>query len=108
MLYKIVPFLVWLHLTNRLQEMGELPRGIPNMKQVIPASRSRWLFRLHLGWMLLLLALPFWPNRLTLPAGILLLLIALLLGWHLVSATRLYQRHLAEIERKRREAGQPS
>ena len=107
MLYKIVPFLVWLHLTNRLQEMGELPRGIPNMKQVIPASRSRWLFRLYLGWMLLLLALPFWPSRLTLPAGILLLLIALLLGWHLLSATRLYHRHLAEIERKRREAGSP-
>ncbi|RTZ73786.1 MAG: hypothetical protein DSZ00_05730 [Gammaproteobacteria bacterium] len=104
MLYKIVPFLVWLHLTNRLQEIGELPRGIPNMKQVIPASRSRLLFRLHLAWMLLLLALPFWPGRLTLPAGALLLVIALLLDWHLVSATRLYSRHLAEIERKRPEA----
>ena len=98
MLYKIVPFLVWLHLTNRLQEKGELPRGIPNMKQVIPAQRSRLLFRLHLGLVLLLSALPFQSRWFTFPAGAVLLVISLLLGWHLLAATRLYHRHLVAIE----------
>ena len=104
MLYKIVPFLVWLHLTNRAQEKMTLPRGIPNMKQVISSDRSKFLFLLYLAWMGLLVALPFWPRWLAAPAGLLLVLIALLLGRHLLDALRLYLRHLAKIE-KAAEAG---
>ncbi|MEJ2407103.1 MAG: hypothetical protein P8171_23040, partial [Candidatus Thiodiazotropha sp.] len=49
MLYKIVPFLVWLHLNNRLQQQGQWQGKVPNMKQVIPERSARWQFRLHLA-----------------------------------------------------------
>ncbi len=85
MLYKILPFLVWLHLTLAVQARGEVPRGIPNMKQVIPASRPRLLFRVHLVWLGLLLAAPWQPRWLGPAAGMVALVLAGLLArdlWH--------------------------
>lgn len=98
MLYKILPFLVWLHLTNRAQALGIVPRGLPNMKQVIPNDRSRLLFRLYLAWLPLLLAVPFRVEWFARPAGLLLAGIALLLGWHMLQAVLLYRRHLSGLE----------
>jgi hypothetical protein len=47
MSYKIVPFLVWLHLNNRIFTYPSLRGRVPNMKQVIPERQARWQFRLH-------------------------------------------------------------
>jgi hypothetical protein len=45
MLFKIVPFLVWLHLNNLYQSEGAWQGNVPNVRQVIPERYSRWQFR---------------------------------------------------------------
>ncbi|MCW8919647.1 MAG: hypothetical protein OQL08_12650 [Gammaproteobacteria bacterium] len=95
MLYKIVPFLVWLHLNSRLQAQGRWQGGVPNMKQVILPGVTRWQLRLHLlalALLLLTLALPT-----TIPpwiAGGLWLANALFLWWNLLQGVRCYRRTL--------------
>lgn len=64
MLYKIVPFLLWLHLNNLLQREGRWQGTVPNMKQYIPERQTRGQFRLHLATLvalLLALLLPGFP-----------------------------------------------
>ncbi len=95
MLYKIVPFLVWLQLNNRLQAQGSWQGSIPNMKQVIAVSATRHQFHLHLialSVLLITLALPAvipsWA------AGGLWLANAVYLWWNLLQAMRCYRHHL--------------
>ncbi len=97
MWYRIVPFLIWLHLSNVLQERGELPRGIPNMKQIIPARRPWALFWLYLTWLGLMLAGVWYPEGLAVPAGLLLVTMGVVLEWHLVAALVLYRRERRRI-----------
>lgn len=93
MLYKIVPFLVWLHLNSRLQAQGSWQGGVPHMKQIIPQGRLRWQFRLHLlalALLLLTLALPG-----VVPAWIsggVWLANALFLWWNLLQGVLCYRR----------------
>jgi len=92
MLYKIVPFLIWLHLNNRLQQTGRRQGGVPNMKQVIPDRHARWQFRLQVVALLLLAApllIPAWPVA---PGALVWLGSSLLLGWNLFQALRLFMR----------------
>jgi hypothetical protein len=94
MLYKIVPFLVWLH----LQERGQGRLIAPNMKKVLaePAiNRQAWAHTLALGLLLLAVWQPVW---LTYPAGLALMLAN---GWllrNLLQALGVYRSHLAKIE----------
>ncbi len=90
MLYKIVPFLAWFHLQAQLQARAG---SIPTMKDMIAERAKRWQFRLHLGACMLLLAAPFWPKLLAVPAGIGLALSAVLLELNLLSAVRRFSRH---------------
>ena len=65
MLYKIVPFLVWYHLQNRLD--GGCAKA-PNVKQIIPDRDAERQFRLHLVALLLLVSatvLPAWLSHLS-------------------------------------------
>lgn len=95
MLYKIVPFLVWLHLNNRLQAQGSWQGTVPNMKQVIPVAETRRQFRLHIAALIALLAAVIWSQPYTVMiAGGLWLANALYLWWNLMLAWRLYHRHL--------------
>jgi hypothetical protein len=55
MLQKIVPFLSYLHLQRRCIGNFELLKTLPHMGNFIPASRSRWQFRLHVAALLALL-----------------------------------------------------
>jgi len=48
MLYKIIPFLVWLHLTNSIDMSTRWDLKIPNMKEIIPDRHARNQFWLHL------------------------------------------------------------
>lgn len=92
MLYKIVPFLVWLHLNNRLQQAGGRQGRVPNMKQVIPERQARRQLHLHLVALLLLVAL---FSGLPLPpmvAGLFWAANSALLLWNLLAALRLYAR----------------
>lgn len=92
MLYKIVPFLVWLHLNNRMQRAGRWQGKVPNMKQVIPERMARWQFRLQLAALALLLA--GLVTRVVPPfvIGIAWLISSGLLWWNLLQGLRLYRR----------------
>ena len=84
-LYKIVPFLIWLHLQN----LGNLKTLPPNMKQMISERMMRGQFACHLVALALLLATVIWPP-LAVPAGLALAASFLWLEWNLVKALRLY------------------
>jgi hypothetical protein len=85
MLYKIMPFLNWLH----LQRQGGAAMPPPNMKQMIPEGAMRGQMRLHFAALALLLAAVLWP-ALALPAGLAFTASCLWLEWNLVGAARVY------------------
>jgi hypothetical protein len=87
MLYKIMPFLNWLH----LQQQGGMGTSMPNMKQMIPETSMRGQMILHFIALGLLLAAVLWP-ALVLPAGLAFTASCLWLEWNLVGAARLYAR----------------
>lgn len=90
MLYKIVPFLVWLHLQSQAR-----PRGsVPNMKEVIGDTAARRHAAAHEIALALLLCATVWPMAFFYPAIALNSLSAALLGWNLLSALLIYRRHI--------------
>ncbi|MBM5811692.1 MAG: hypothetical protein FJ191_06960 [Gammaproteobacteria bacterium] len=98
MLYKIVPFLVWLHLQQRI---GEHPaaRGQvapPNMRAVIREPRARAQWWLHAAGLTLLLAGLAAPVLLR-PAAVVWFASFALLGYNLFTAARLYRSEAARI-----------
>ncbi len=96
MLYKIVPFLVWLHLQNQMvSATGIRVVRVPNMKQIIPDARARRQYRVHLFGLILLLAATLYPPYLTQAAALADLGSFALLGWNIYSAGRLYRTQLA-------------
>ena len=92
MLYKIMPFLNWLH----LQQQGGTVTTSPNMKQMIPEGAMRGQMRLHFAALALLLAAVLWP-ALALPAGLAFSASCLWLEWNLVGAARVYARFRDQI-----------
>ncbi len=103
MLYKIVPFLVWLHLNNQVQQAGFWQGSIPNMKQVIPEQVARRQFRLYLSTLLCLILAAGQPAWFAYPAAVLVIASALLLWWHILGAVRIYYSKISEM----RETAQP-
>lgn len=88
MLYKIMPFLNWLH----LQQQGGTVTTQPNMKQMIPERAMRGQMRLHFLAFGLLLAAVLWP-ALALPAGLVFAAACIWLEWNLIGAARVYVRY---------------
>jgi hypothetical protein len=86
MLYKIVPFLVWLH----LQRVMPMP---PTMQKVIAASSARWQGRVFTAAVACLVGATAWPP-LAIGGGVLFAAACGMLEWHLVQATRLYRQHV--------------
>lgn len=87
MLYKIVPFLNWLH----LQQLCGLQALPPTMHQMVPERAMRRQFQLHLAALLLLLG-AVWLPVLARPAGLLFALSCAWLGWNLIGAVQVYLR----------------
>lgn len=96
MLYKIVPFLVWLHLQNR----GRGKVVAPNMKAVLAESRMGHHLYAHFTACGLLVGAVLWPSLLARPAGLALIVASGLLAANLLSAIRLYRRHAALVDVK--------
>jgi hypothetical protein len=92
MLYKIVPFLNWLHLQN-LCGMRAMP---PTMHQMIPERRMRGQFYLHLAALGMLLAAVWWP-LLARPAGLLFAASCAWLGYNLLGAVGVYRAFKTRI-----------
>jgi hypothetical protein len=93
MLYKIVPFLVWLHLQNR----GHGRLMAPNMKKVLAEKHIQGQMRAHfVAYGMLLLAV-LWPAWFVYPAGLALVFANAWLLRNLLSAVAVYRSHLAKI-----------
>ena len=90
MLYKIVPFLIWLH----LQDWRPAPvlSGVPNMKAILPQGAARAQFYLHAGALVLLLGAVLAPGWLLYPAALSLGVSCAALERNLLMALRVYRR----------------
>lgn len=93
MLYKIVPFLVWLHLQN----IGRGHVKAPNMKKVLSQVRIDRQMLSHLFALALLLLSVFWPGWFVYPAGLALIFASGWLWLNLLSATAVYRTQLVKI-----------
>jgi hypothetical protein len=94
MLYKIVPFLVWLHLQN--QGQGRL--AAPNMKKVIVEQAMNRQLLAHSVSCALMMVSVVWPLGVY-PAGIALIVANAWLLRNLLSALSVHREHLLKIER---------
>lgn len=89
MLYKIVPFLVWFHLQSRRGANG--PK-VPNVREILPESRTRRQMWLHFATLGTLLAAVLFPTLFTYPAALLFGASNLWLWLNMASASRTYRR----------------
>ncbi len=92
MMYKIMPFLNWLH----LQRLGAPMLAVPNMKKMLAAEMMTGQLRLHVLALLLLLAAVWLPGLARL-AGVAFAASSAWLGWNLISAMRRYQTFRDQI-----------
>ncbi|MCP4129166.1 MAG: hypothetical protein GY753_19235, partial [Gammaproteobacteria bacterium] len=99
MLYKIIPFLIWVHLSIKVTELKLSRRMIPNIKKMIPDTRARFQFWLHLTALALFLAAAFRPDWFVIPAAGIFAISNILLLHNIVLAVRLYSRTGLEITR---------
>jgi len=91
MLYKIVPFLVWLYLQSR----SAAGRIAPNMNKMIPPAHSRRQMWCHLLSLALLLPSP-WLPPLAYPAGLCLALSYSGLLWNLLTVMKAYRLFISQ------------
>ena len=93
MLYKIVPFLVWLHLQN----LGHGRLSAPNMKKVLSEPQMVRQMIVHFAAVTMLVLAVFWPAWFVYPAGLALVIANAWLLRNLLSAAGVYRRHRAKI-----------
>ena len=92
MMYKITPFLNWLH----LQRLGAPMSAVPNMKKMLAAESMTGQLRLYMLALLLLLAAVWLPGLARL-AGVVFAVSNAWLGWSLISAVQRYQTFRDQI-----------
>lgn len=92
MLYKIVPFLTWLHLHQQ-----NVPGTLPNMKQIMPDSRTRPHLWIHGAALALVTVAILHPGFWVYPATATLALSYAWLAANLWSAFALYRRLLRTV-----------
>lgn len=93
MLYKIIPFLIWLHLNSHLQGSGRWQGNVPNMRQIISEHHSNRQFLLHLLSVVLLLPASSGLTISFYPAAIFLLFSQGYLLFNIIRAVQLFQQH---------------
>jgi len=94
MLYKIVPFLIWLHLQNA----GQGRVMAPNMKKMISEPAMHRQLMAHLFSCALLLLTVFWPAWFVYSAALALIAGNGGLLWNLLAAMRVYREHQLKID----------
>lgn len=94
MLYKIVPFLVWLHLQN----LGRGRLMAPNIKKVLDEKQIDRQMHAHFCAFGLLLLSIVWPQWFVYPAGLALIVANAWLLRNLLAAVAVYRSHLAKID----------
>jgi hypothetical protein len=96
MLYKIVPFLGWLHLQNQ----GEMKVAAPSMNKLLTDRDMQYQMRAYVAALALLLAATAFPEWLARPAGAAFILAGGGLCFNLWRAVRRYRQLGAEIRLK--------
>ncbi len=100
MLYKIVPFLVWLNLRMPVLR-GEIEAGTrlytPNIHEVIDVRPMKLQFVFHVAGLLLLVVTVFQAGSWGYAAAAAMLISNLLLLMNLLHATRLYRKYSSQI-----------
>ena len=97
MLYKIIPFLIWLHLTNAIDMRLRWQLKIPNMKKIIPDDGAQSQFILHFVAIALLLMSLVANFLIPIAAGA-FLVSNLYLAYNLIGGARVYKRVLAQVQ----------
>lgn len=96
MLYKIVPFLAWMH----LQSSGQAKVPAPAMNKILGDQDMQRQMRAYVAACALLLAAVLLPEWLARPAGLAFALAGGWLWWNLFNAARRYRLHLGVIAAK--------
>jgi hypothetical protein len=102
MMYKIIPFIIWLHLSARnknLRDDGyrEQQVSVPHMRKIIPEKAGLWQFRFHMISLLVLVLATMWANWFYYPAAFLLLIAQSFLLFNLSKAVHFYYSKIAEF-----------
>ena len=102
MMYKIIPFIIWLHLSvhnKNLRDKGkrESQVKVPHMRKIIPEAAGLWQFRFHLFSLVLLIMATIWPLWFFYPAALLLAIAQAFLLFNLLKAVHFYNVKLAEL-----------
>jgi len=93
MLYKIVPFLVWMHLQN----LGGGRFIAPSMNKVIATWQIERQMQMHCASLCLLVAATIWPEWVLRPAAMVFLLANAWLLRNLLAATSFFHQHRERI-----------
>jgi hypothetical protein len=88
MLYKILPFLLWLH----LQPLARPGRPVPPMNKLLADKEGLVQWRLYLAAVVLGSMAAIRADWFAMPAGICLVISAAWLWWNLIAAARNYRR----------------
>jgi len=102
MMYKIIPFIIWLHLSARnktLRDEGkrELQVKVPHMRKIIPEAAGLRQFRFHFISLILLAMATIWPQWLYYPAAVLFAVSQAILLFNLSNAARFYYAKATEL-----------
>jgi hypothetical protein len=102
MMYKIIPFIIWLHLSvqnKNLRDKGERNSQVkvPHMRKIIPQAVGLWQFRFHLISLVLLALATMWPKWFYYPAALLFVIAQATLLFNLSNAVRFYNIKAAEL-----------
>ncbi|MCW9024299.1 MAG: hypothetical protein OQK73_06420 [Gammaproteobacteria bacterium] len=95
MLYKIIPFLIWLHWMNYNPGEGKKKARVPNIKKIIPEQHGHNHFRLHSLMLLLFCLAAFWPDYFLRPAALSLIISSLFLWKNIYHALQLYRKGIS-------------
>jgi hypothetical protein len=95
-LYKVVPFIIWLHLQNKqmsaLETMNPVNTiAIPTMKEIITVTQMRYQFGLYIAGLIVLIVAVYWTILLP-SAAMILTLSFLVLTYNLYRAVWIYRR----------------
>ena len=96
MLYKIIPFLVWLHLSMFVNQCKVSRRLIPNIKKMISIQMAYIQFGLHLFSILFMLFFEYFSILFT-AAALSFLASSILLLWNLGAVLKIYKNSKNEI-----------
>jgi len=95
MMYKIMPFIIWLHLSvqnKNLRVMGERTSQVkvPHMRKIIAEAAGLWQFRLHFLSLVLLVLATLSPSWFFYPAAIIFAASQIFLLFNLLKAVYFY------------------